>query len=230
MCSTAIPPLPGSRWKKGPDRVDQSGAIQLIAALGTELKDAARILRSDPRAAAAMARETLERYPGQPQMLMLLASARRLSGDPAGARRALQLLAKAEPNLAAVHCELGLLLREMGDGNGAVAAFSRVVELEPRHPQAWRILGDLFADMGRTEDAAAAYVKHFGACAAVVARVEALVEGSQDRLPDAERTLREMIRLHPTDLFARRMLAKVYARLGRRSDAEKVAAQTREFL
>ena len=119
-----------------------------------------RTLQADPRGAAQQARDFLRRFPGQREALMLLIAGRRLVGAPDSARNLLQTLANAEPNLATLQYELGLLLAEHGDSEGAASAFSRVTELEPSHAKAWRLLGDQLSDLGRRDEAAAAYAKH----------------------------------------------------------------------
>jgi Flp pilus assembly protein TadD len=140
--------------------MDPATPIPQSAPVFAALGNIARLMNGDPRIAAAKARELLKRYPGQRQALFLLVASRRLAGDAGGAKTLLQAMARAEPDLAAVQYELGLLLAESGDGAGALAALARVVELEPMHPDAWRDLGDLLAAAGRTEEAAAAYRAH----------------------------------------------------------------------
>lgn len=94
---------------------------------------------------------------------MLVIAGRRLSGNAESAKTLLQTMVKAEPNLATLQYELGLLLREFDDAEGAITAFSRVTELEPLHEQAWRVLGDLLSDAGRRDEAAKAYASHLDA-------------------------------------------------------------------
>ena len=127
--------------------------------ISRSLNQMARLLRLDAKAAAAQARGFLREYPGHRQGLMLLVSAHRLAGDLRGARRALLEMAEAQPGLAAVHYELGLLLTETGEHEKAIAALSRAVSLEPLHAQAWRALGDALAESGNAAEANKAYVK-----------------------------------------------------------------------
>jgi predicted Zn-dependent protease len=141
-----------------PDTSPQTGT------LSASLSNIARLLRSDPRVSASRAREILKRFPGQQQTLLLLVSARRLAGDISGARNILRAMAKAEPKLAAVQYELGLLLSETGDTEEAIAAFSRTVELEPLHSGAWRALGDQLSEAGKISAASTAYARHLEVC------------------------------------------------------------------
>lgn len=159
--------------------MNRSGPIPQSAALFSALGKLMRQLGDDPRIAAAQARELLRRYPGQPLALSLLVSARRLAGDITGARNILQALAKAEPGLAAVQYELGLLVGETGDTEGAIAAFSRVVELEPSHSDAWRDLGDHLSDAGNSDAARSAYARHFEVLAGAPQRDEDVGEGKK---------------------------------------------------
>ena len=79
-------------------------------ALSAALAKAADLLGTNPAAAERWAKTILKDVPGQQQALLLLVSARRAQGDIAGARAMLELAAQAQPKLAAVQYELGLLL------------------------------------------------------------------------------------------------------------------------
>lgn len=187
----------------------------------TSLSEIARLTRLDPKAAAKKAREFLCRYPGQRQALMLLVSAHRLAGDLSAARKALLEMAEAQPGVAAVQYELGLLLNEAGEGDKAVAALSRAVALEPDDAQAWRALGDALAASGNAAEANKAYAKRLEFAAARLARLEKAASGEQSGLPKAEQMLRGRLGRDPTDMAALILLGGLYMRLERYGDAEK---------
>ena len=185
------------------------------------LDDIARLFRPDAKAAAIRAREFLQHYPGQRQALGLLVSAHRISGDLSGACAALLEMAEAQPGLAAVHYELGLLLAETEKREDAIAALSRAVALEPYHAQAWRALGDALADSGNAAEANRAYGKCLEVAAARLGQLESEASAEQSRLSGAERMLRARLARDPTDLFALVLLGTVCIRLKRYADAKK---------
>lgn len=185
------------------------------------LNEIARLLRADAKAAAAKAREFLKQYPGQRQALALLVSAHRLAGDLGGARTALLQMVEAQPGLAAVHYELGLLLHEAGERDDAIAALSRAVALEPRHAQAWRALGDALAGSGNAAEANAVYAKRIEFAAARLKRLEGEANGDRSRLGRVEQMLRARLARDATDLSALVLLARVYIRQGKHAEAQK---------
>lgn len=130
--------------------------------IAAALQEIIGLFGNDAAGAGYRARELLKRYPGQSEALMMLVSARRLTGNIAGLHNLLQSLAKAEPNIASIQYELGLVRAETGDSEGAVSAFSRAVELEPLHAEAWRALGDAHCRTGQKEPAGKAYERYLG--------------------------------------------------------------------
>jgi tetratricopeptide (TPR) repeat protein len=201
--------------------MEQKDADPPAGAFSADLSDIAALLGADPASAAGRAEEAFKLAPGQRDALMLFVSARRLAGDLSSARDVLQALAVAEPKLAAVQYELGLLLIDMNDSEGAIAALSRAVEAEPAHPDAWRALGDRFSKAGRIDAAAFAYAKHFEIRGAEFRRMESLT-ASDDRFAAADPMLRTLLETHPTDVVAMWMLAGVHIRRDCYEDAERL--------
>jgi len=190
--------------------------------LETALAHAARLLPTSPSLAAEQAGEILKVAPNHPVAGLLLGSARRMSGDAAGALEILEPLAAAQPNWAAAHYERGLALGDALQLGAALAALRRAVQLKPQMPDAWRAIGDHLILNGDAEGADAAYAQHIKASTRdprLLTAASALVEG---RIAEAEHSLRAHLKQHPTDVVAIRMLAEVAARLGRNADAESL--------
>jgi Flp pilus assembly protein TadD len=198
--------------------------------IAKSLSEIAQHLRVDAKAAAAKANEFLKQYPGQRQALALLVSAHRLAGDIAGARTALLQMAEAQPGLAAVHYELGLLLNEAGEHENAIAALSRAITLEPRYVQAWRALGDALAEAGDAAEANKAYARRIQFTAARLKRLENAVSGEHGGLSRAEQMLRARLARDPTDISALVLLGRVYIRLGRHAEARKPVLRALELV
>ena len=197
--------------------------------LATALAQAAKLLGPRPDLAAEQAREILKAAPGHAQALFILAAALRAQGDAAQAREILERLAKAVPNSADIHCELGLALSDLGDSKGAIAMLTRATRINGKHAQAWRALGDEKTLAGDTDGADDAYAHHIEASVNDPKLLEAAVALRENKIPVAERILRDFLKLHPTDVTAMRMLAEIAARLRRYDDAEKLLARALEL-
>jgi tetratricopeptide (TPR) repeat protein len=199
------------------------------AGLFNQLNAAADLLRKDPAAAETGARDVLRTLPGQQHALLLFASARRLAGDLAGAKNALQTFATANPGLAAVHHELGLVLGELGESGEAASAFRRVVELEPKHPSAWRSLADELAAAGQYQESAKAFAQHARVAIPEVKLLEDMAKLPREQAAMSEAVLKEALKLRSTDVSVMRILADLYIRLGRHQDAIALLSQALEL-
>lgn len=104
----------------------------------------------------------------------------------------------------------------------AIAALQELVRQQPEHAAAWRDLGDLYTTIGDAAAADAAYLKHVAASVSDRAMIEAGAALYENRLPEAETILRAILKAHPTDIGAIRMLAEIAARLERYEQAEKL--------
>lgn len=102
----------------------------------------------------------------------------------------------------------------------AVVPLQRLTANEPQHRAAWRDLGDLYTALGDAAAADDAYLHHVTASTGDRAMVEAGGALYENRLADAERLLRAVLKAHPTDIAAIRMLAEIAARLERYEQAE----------
>jgi Flp pilus assembly protein TadD len=197
--------------------------------LTVAVEQAAALLASAPADAERGARAVLKATPHDPRAALILASARRRQGDPAGALGLLAPLARAFPRAANTHCELGLTLLALGETAPAAAALRQATALNRELPEAWRALGDLLFRAGDLTGADAAYAEH-GRAAVQDPRLkpaaEALFEG---RLADAETRLRAHLKTRPRDGVALHLLAKAYLQRERCADAEVLLAQALEL-
>lgn len=187
--------------------------------LAAAMTNASQLLEADPMLAAEQALEILKAVPGHPPAQLLLARARRRSGDPQAALELLEPLLQLQAGWAAAHFEYGLCLAEAGRGDDALRALRRTVELRPEHSQAWRVLGDHLMAVGDTVGGDAAYVRHVQCSARDPALAQAAAAMLDNDLPSAEKLLKARLRDSPTDVPAIRMLAEVAARYGRNEDA-----------
>jgi tetratricopeptide (TPR) repeat protein len=188
--------------------------------LAAALDQASRLLAVDPAEAGRKAEAILKVAANHPAALLILGSARRRLDDAQGALAILSPLAKAYPRAALTQYELGMVLGGLGQTPAAIAALRNATSLNRDLPEAWQALGDhLFAE-GDIGGAEAAYAEHARAAIrdpALKAAAQALFDG---QLPAAERLLREHLGVRADDATAVHLLAEVFARMGRFSDAE----------
>ncbi len=200
-----------------------------MGTLAAALAHAQQLLASQPELAAEQAAEILRVVPEEPLARLILASARRATGDARAALEALGPLLSAQPRSAAAHLEHGRALGLAGDGEAAIAALRRAVALAPELADAWRTLGDHLRALGDAEGADAAYANHIRASTRDPRLLEPAAALCEGRIAVAEAMLRAHLERAPTDVAAIRMLAEVAARLGRYGDAEKLLARCIEL-
>ncbi len=190
---------------------------------------AARLLDVEPALAAEQAQEILKAVPGHPPAVLLLATARRRSGNPAAALEILEPLVRAQANWAAAHFEHGLALATAGRGDEAIQALRRTVVLKPEHTEAWRVLADHLLATGDSEGSAAAYARHIQSSTQNPQLQQAAVAMIRNDIPKAEQLLKTHLKQVPTDVPAIRMLAEVAVRCGHDEDAEKLLVRCLEL-
>src|ERR1700704_2588995 len=106
-----------------------TSAAEPTGTLERALSHTKRLLESNPALAAEQAGEILKVVPNHPVATLLLAVARRMTGDTAAALSMLESLAATQPNWAAPHYELGVALAEAQQRAAALAALRRAVAL-----------------------------------------------------------------------------------------------------
>jgi len=188
-----------------------------------------RLLDSNPVLAAEQASEILKVAPNQPLAMLLLAVARRTTGDIAEALAILERLTAAQPSWAAAHYEFGAALGDAGAAQAAVVVLRRAVSLKPDLPDAWRDLGDQLTALGDGEGADAAYARHIKTSNKDPRLMAAAFALCENEIPKAEFLLREHLKKYPTDVAAIRMFAEVAGRLRRYRDAEYLLARCLEL-
>ena len=196
-----------------------SAASEPTGTLAAAMSNAVGLLENDPGLAAEQAEAILKAVPGHPPALLLLASARRRSGDAAGALALIEPLLQAQPRWPAAHYEAGLALSRLGRGDEAIRALRTTVELRPDHPEAWRILADHLLATGDAAASDTAYTRHVQCSARSPALQQAAAAMLENDVATAERLLKGHLMQVPTDVPAIRMLAEVAMRLGRLEDA-----------
>ena len=194
-------------------------AAASTAGVEAALSNAMRLLAQDPKLAAEQARQILIAVPGEPGARLILGMALGAAGDHAQALAVLEPLAAEQPTAPRVHLELGIVLAALQRRDQAIVAIERAVGLRPDLPGAWLNLAGLLDMEQQRKRAAAAYLMHARNGKHdpdLMAAARALNSGN---LPDAEKRLRDRLRVMPNDVAAMRMLAELGARIGRNEQA-----------
>lgn len=197
--------------------------------LKTALEHAAHLLQQDAALAEAQAIEILKVFQGSVAALQILGTARRLQGRAEEALAAFEIGAEAAKDAAGFQYEYGLALGAAGRGGDAIAALRRAVKLKPDMPGAWRALGDQLLLAGDEAGSQKAYQRHLTTAVHNPRLVEAANLLYRGKLAETERLCRDVLKQHPTDVAAIRMLADVGMRLAKFEDAENLLARALEL-
>jgi predicted Zn-dependent protease len=188
-------------------------------------EDAARLLANNPALAEARAREILEQKPGNRTALLLLGAALRRQGRSLAAKAVLKPLVDRLPQYAIAQFELGLALADVGESSDAVAAFLQVVDFNSGFMEAWYELGDYSTLLSRSDGGSKPPADEELPKPDLRLKQSELALGA-GRLDVAERLLRELLAVCPTDAGATKLLADTLLRAGRLADAEVLLAQS----
>ncbi|HET9472339.1 MAG TPA: sulfotransferase [Steroidobacteraceae bacterium] len=154
---------------------------------------------------------------------------RLLEREPSAAAEQAAEILKVYPDQPDALALSGLALGRLGLGDEAIAALRRAVHLKPELHEAWRALGDHYSALEMREAADEAFAQQLRYSTRDPKLMDAALALLENRIPDAELTLREHLKRHPTDVVAIRMLAEVAARIGRNTDAETLLARCVEL-
>lgn len=198
-------------------------------ALDPALKEIERLLFTDAALAESKAAEYLGASPGHPVATLLLGIARRYAGNPAGAIEALDPLARANPQSASAHYELGRACAAAGHREHAIGAMQRAVQLQPTLPGVWVSLTSELRAAGRDAEADAVCAARVNAAAGDPRIRQADAALRENRLDVANQLLRQQLEDDPTDIIAMQLLAAVALRVGQLVDAGKLLARCLEL-
>ena len=185
---------------------------------------AANLLATDAAAAKREAESILQRTPGDPRVLLILASALRRLGDAKAAIDLLLPLAKAYPGAARTQYELGLVLGERNDAAGAINALRTAVSLNPELPEAWLALGDRLFAAGDLTAAEAAFAEHAKTSIQDPALRPIADALFANRAVEAEERIWAHLKSKPDDPAALHLLAESFQLQDRLEEAESVFA------
>ncbi len=196
-----------------------SAASEATGTLQVALAHATRLLETNPALAAEQALEILKVLPSHPDAMVLLARARRRSGDSAAAIEVLQPLLRTPAGGVAAWFEYGQALGDAGRGDDVIQALRRTVALQGNHAEAWHMLSEHLLAIGDYAAGDAAYARYVQCSVRDPLLQQAAAAMVRNDVPKAESLLKRHLQQQPTDVPAIRMLAEVAARCGRNEDA-----------
>ncbi|HEU5138080.1 MAG TPA: sulfotransferase [Steroidobacteraceae bacterium] len=161
--------------------------------------------------------------------LALAQAMRLLDRDPPLAIEQADEILKVLPDQPDALALKGLALGRIGKGDDAIEALRRAVHFKPSLPDVWRALADHYSALEMREAADEAFAQHLRYSTSDPKLMVPALALSENRIPEAEASLREHLRHYPTDVAAIRMLAEVAARIGRTADAEVLLARCLEL-
>jgi tetratricopeptide (TPR) repeat protein len=205
------------------------GKTEISGSLAVALDHARRLLDAKPALAEEQATEILRVVPGNADATLILGIAKRRRGDLLDARTTFEDLIRTNPHWPRAHYELGMTLAAVGQLDAAWVPLIRATELNPQMSDAWRALGDLATSTGRVDTADGYYAQQIKTSVTNPVLMEAASALFDNRLPVAERLLKDFLKGSPTDVAAIRMLAEVAARIGRFADAETLLRRCLEL-
>jgi tetratricopeptide (TPR) repeat protein len=194
-----------------------------LLALATEFLGAGR-----PADAIAPLRDAARLQPSNAVIQHDLGLACLEVGRVTDAIAALQQAVASNPRYTDAYFRLGIALEKLGDIGGALAAYDRATRLLPSLTEAWFRAGALVYTLGHVGEAIGCFRRaaatggktSFGR----LGKARALV--IEDRYPEAERELREMLVADPTNAMAYDLLGNVLSELGRFDEARACFQRT----
>lgn len=115
------------------------------------------IQQGRPGQAEALARQTLKKFPNEPNVLRVLGVALMRQGKVADAEKPLETSVKIAPGLAAGHEQYGTVLATLGRFGEAERSFIESLKLNPKAKTVYSKLARVQALQGRSEEAQKSY-------------------------------------------------------------------------
>jgi tetratricopeptide (TPR) repeat protein len=173
-------------------------------------------------AAEARLRDRLEEYPRDVNLQALLGALLLKLDRPGEAETLLRRVIDQAPTFAKPHEDLGHLLVQQNRSAEALPFLERATHLDPALENAWFTLGKALAVLGRGADADQAFERCFALSPERRMMALAAEHQKEGRYGEAERLYRRVLREHPRNVDAMRLLAAIAARAGRADEAERL--------
>lgn len=202
---------------------------QATGDLEAALQQAAKLLKHDPKNAAVAARDLLAQSPDNVGANQILGAANRLLGEPQIALTLLEPVAARLANSAPILHELGLCYSALGQDSKSLKSLREAVKADPQFSAAWLSLGNQLVLKGDSEGSTQAFQQHLATSTQHPQLVSAAEHLQAGKLALAEPLIREVLKEHPTDVSAMRLLADIGIQLNRYEDAKNLLERALEL-
>ena len=172
--------------------------------------------------AEAICRSAIKRNPDDINMVALLGAILLKSNQIPAAEKYLRQAIKLAPSFAKPHEDLGHLLVEKGQAEEAAGILRKATRLDPNLDNAFFNLGKALAMLGEGKEADIAFEKSFELNPERKNLALAAEHQREGRWDEAEQLYREVLRSHPTNVDAMRLLGNVTLQTGRIYQAERL--------
>ncbi|HEX6259287.1 MAG TPA: sulfotransferase [Woeseiaceae bacterium] len=172
--------------------------------------------------AESLCRALLQKYPTDVNVLGLRGAVLIKLNRMEDAEQSLRQTIRLAPTFAKPHEDLGLVLLNLKRPAEAADMLRNAVRLDPQLELAWFNLGKALAMLGFGREADEAFEKSFALNPVRRKLAHAAEHHKEGRLEEAERIYREVVRDHPDNVDALRMLGRIALSAGRNADAERL--------
>ncbi len=187
--------------------------------LDNALSAASKSLAARPGATLEQIEVVLKSHPGHLHALQIKGTALRLLGQTREALAVQQPLEQHMPDNPALQHELGLCFGALGDNEAAEKHLRQAVKLQPAYSAAWLSLANQLNAQGDNVGSQSALVQHLNTSTKHPELVQAARHLDKGKLAKAEPLIKGVLKRHPEDVSAIRMLANLAMRLERYKDA-----------
>jgi tetratricopeptide (TPR) repeat protein len=197
--------------------------------LDAALLEAVKLLKQDPAKAAVAAQDILTQFPENTSASQILGAANRLMGQPELALDILEPVAARVSNNAKLLHELGLCYSALGQDAKSLKSLRDAVQTDPKLSAAWLSLGNQLALKGDNQGSTKAFQQHLATSTQHPQLVTAAEHLQAGKLGLAEPLVRKVLKEHPTDVSAMRLLADIGIQVSRYEDAKNLLERALEL-
>ena len=206
-----------------PTKSTDTGTLQIA------LQNATNLLAHDSQLAEEQAREILKIYPDVIEAKRIVATSLRLQKKPQAGLDFLEPVRDAHANAPDILLEIAQCYAGVGRGNEATETLRKVISIDPNYAAAWDSLGHQLAVAGDEKGSRDAFRRHFELTTPHQELVEAsqlLRDGKQGK---AETIVHDLLKKHPTEVTAIKMLADIGIKMGQLKDASNLLERCLEL-
>ncbi len=172
-------------------------------------------------AAERICNSTISQFPNDPNITGLLGALLVKMKKYEEAEKHLKRTIELAPTFAKPHEDLGFVLLELNRPHEAIEALEKATRLDPKLNLAFLNLGKALAAVGKGKEADAAFEKSFELSPEHKLLARAVECLQENQFEEAERIIREIMKINPGNVEALRLMGRMAARQDRVGIAER---------